>query len=157
VRCALPAPFICEVPFPSPPPPSPSPPYLASVQYASYASDMGSGGQGSTYFWNPDDYSYPEAAAACAEMGATLVALTSLKEQIEVEAAFEAQALILPRTRAYWTGLRVDPGLGTVWPDFTWPDGSGARAGMRLEPAAAAGCCCWLLLLLLLLPRPLLR
>jgi hypothetical protein len=142
IRCALPAPFICEVPFPSPPPPSPSPPYLASVQYASYVSDMASAGQGSSYFWNPDDSSYPEAVAACADMGAALVAYTSLKEQMEVEAAFGAQELFLPRTRAYWMGLQVDPGLGTSWPQFTWPDGSGARrsSGRVCRGRLAARC-----------------
>jgi hypothetical protein len=54
------------------------------------------------------------------------VPVGSLQEQMEVEQAFAERGLVLPRTRAYWMGLRVASGLPSSWPDFTWEqDGSG--------------------------------
>jgi hypothetical protein len=115
--------FICEVPFPSPPPPSPSPPYQPLAQYARHASREAS--PGSTYFWNPDDYTYDDARGNCKLLGGFLVSYGSLKEQMEVEAAFISQGQVLPRTRSYWIGLRVPEGVQSFWPAFAWDDGTG--------------------------------
>jgi hypothetical protein len=129
VNCYTVGQFICEVPFPAPPPPSPSPPYTSQQQWVTYVGKDAA--KGSTYYWNPDDYTFGDASGLCKQLDGTLVAYGGLQEQLEVESAFAERGVILARTRSYWLGLRVPEEIPSFWPNFSWEDGTGGWQGSQ--------------------------
>ena len=91
INCYAEGHSICEVPFPAPPPPSPSPPFRPLSALPSYTNAKGAS-PSSTYYWNPDAYTYGDASGLCSMLGGWLVSYSSLKEQMEVRLELPAVA-----------------------------------------------------------------
>lgn len=91
INCYAEGHSICEVPFPAPPPPSPSPPFRPLSALPSYTNAKGAS-PSSTYYWNPDAYTYGDASGLCSMLGGWLVSYSSLKEQMEVRLELSAVA-----------------------------------------------------------------